>query len=82
MADEFFPNRSTEVFWIAALLAKQFNLLAAEEMYVRALAGYRKVLGRGHPRAVATIRELSHCYHQQGKIEAAEQLSTRVDNEY
>lgn len=64
--------------WIADLLAKQVQLLAAEQMCLRALAGRNKALGPDHASALDTVNNLGSLYKDQGKLEEAEKVFRRV----
>jgi len=51
------------------------KLDAAEQMYLRALAGREKALGLEHWQTLDTMHSLNDLYRQQGKLVEAKQLS-------
>ncbi|KAJ5771463.1 uncharacterized protein N7511_003514 [Penicillium nucicola] len=63
---------------IANLLRDQELLLAAEQMYQRALAGYEKALGPEHTSTLHTLHNLGSLYRDQGKLDQAEQIYQRA----
>jgi len=65
-------ERLYTIGWITRLLQNQVQLPAAEQMYLRALAGIKKALGEQHPKTVTVVRHLTLCNRQQSKVEAAE----------
>ena len=56
----------------------QGKLDKAEQMYVRALAGYEKALGPDHTSTLSTVNNLGLLYTNQGKLEEAEQMCIRA----
>jgi hypothetical protein len=47
---------------------------AAEQMYVRALQGHKKALGREYTSTLNTVNNLGLLYIKQGKMEKVKQL--------
>ncbi|KAJ9656251.1 hypothetical protein H2198_005102 [Neophaeococcomyces mojaviensis] len=64
--------------WTANMLNKQAQLLAAEQMYLRALAGKEKAFGSDHTSTLATVHNLGTLYRDQGKLNEAEQMLLRA----
>jgi tetratricopeptide (TPR) repeat protein len=60
------------------LYADQGKLDKAEEMYVRALQGKEKALGRDHTSTLDTVNNLGVLYADQGKLDKAEEMYTRA----
>ncbi|KAH9211165.1 kinesin light chain [Leptodontidium sp. 2 PMI_412] len=58
------------------LFANQGKL--AEQMYQRALQGYKKALGLNHTSTLATVNNLGVLYKNQGKLVEAEQMYQRA----
>ena len=50
----------------------------AEDMYVRALAGFEKALGAEHSSTLATVNNLGLLYRAQGKLREAEDMYVRA----
>lgn len=67
-------GREEQAIDIGVMLAHQVQLSAAEQMYLRALAGYATVLGPDHISTLGTVENLSVLYALQGKLEQAEQM--------
>jgi tetratricopeptide (TPR) repeat protein len=63
---------------IANLLRDQVLLLAAEQMYQRALTGKEKALGLDHTSTLDTVHNLGVLYRNQGKLDQAEQMYQRA----
>ncbi len=55
-------GRLDQAVWIAALLARQVQLTAAEKMYTRALGGKEKALRRDHTSTLRTVNNLGNLY--------------------
>ena len=51
-------DRSTRRRWIRSTISAQGKVVEAEEMYVRALRGYKKAFGTDHPRTQIIARNL------------------------
>ena len=63
LLDDIIPDRLDGASYIAQLLARQIQLTAAEQMYLRALAGKEQVLGPEHTSTLDTVNNLgSLCY--------------------
>lgn len=60
------------------MLRGQVQLFAAEQMYLRALAGTEKALGPDHTSTLDTVNNLGLLYASQGKLNEAEQMYTRA----
>ena len=60
------------------LYRDQGKLAEAEQMYVRALAGYEKALGPDHTSTLDTVNNLGNLYRDQGKLAEAEQMYVRA----
>ncbi|KND93937.1 Kinesin light chain [Tolypocladium ophioglossoides CBS 100239] len=56
------------------LFADQGRLKEAEEMYMRALAGREKALGRDHLSTLDTINNLGFLYSKQGRLKEADEM--------
>jgi tetratricopeptide (TPR) repeat protein len=63
---------------LGELYANQGKLDEAEEMYLRALAGCEKALGRDHTSTLNTVNNLGVLYVDQGKLDEAEELFRRA----
>jgi tetratricopeptide (TPR) repeat protein len=61
------PHQLHKALLIAKLLREQVLLLAAEQMYQRALAGYEKALRADHTLTLDTVNNLGNLYWDQGK---------------
>ncbi|CAG8212714.1 unnamed protein product [Penicillium nalgiovense] len=72
------PRRLGQASLIADLLREQVLLLAAEQMYQRALAGFEKALGADHTSTLNTVHNLGLLYRNQGKLDQAEQMYQRA----
>ncbi|KAJ6092559.1 hypothetical protein N7486_007848 [Penicillium sp. IBT 16267x] len=72
------PGRLNLASSIARLLREQIQLVAAEQMYIRALAGYEKALGPDHTSTLAAVNNLGLLYRDQGKLDKAEQMYNRA----
>ena len=48
-------------------------------MYMRALAGYEKLLGRDHRSTLNTVYNLGLLYADQGKLDQAEHMFIRAE---
>ncbi|KAJ5344404.1 TPR repeat protein [Penicillium brevicompactum] len=72
------PRRLGQASLIADLLRHQVLLLAAEQMYQRALAGREKALGADHTSTLQTVDDLGILYRAQGKLDQAEQMHQRA----
>ncbi|KAJ6118982.1 hypothetical protein N7471_013602 [Penicillium samsonianum] len=68
------PHRLDQASLIAKLLRNQVLLLAAEQMYQRALAGKEKALGPDHTSTLDTVHNLGILYRDQDKLDQAEQM--------
>ncbi|KAL4967483.1 P-loop containing nucleoside triphosphate hydrolase protein, partial [Aspergillus stella-maris] len=68
-----FHDRYEDMLDIASLLHEQVQLVAAEEMYQRALAGKEKALGPDHISTLDTVNNLGILYSNQGKLQEAEE---------
>ncbi|OQD96542.1 hypothetical protein PENSOL_c015G00659 [Penicillium solitum] len=71
-------ERVVKVSRVSQLLRDQIQLLAAEKMYMRALAGYEKALGPDHISTLNTVNNLGLLYGDQGKLDDAEEMYTRA----
>ncbi|KAJ5813504.1 TPR repeat protein [Penicillium pulvis] len=71
-------DRLHKVIHVSLLLRLQFQLDKAEQMYMRALAGYEKALGPDHASTLGAVRELGILYREQGKLDKAEQMYMRA----
>jgi tetratricopeptide (TPR) repeat protein len=60
------------IYRLGDLYVDQGKLDEAEEMYLRALAGSEKALGRDHTLTLSTVNNLGNLYADQGKNEAEE----------
>ncbi|CAG8885562.1 unnamed protein product [Penicillium egyptiacum] len=60
------------------LYSDQGKLKEAEEMYQRALAGYKKALGLDHTSTLNTVTNLGLLYSDQGKLKEAEEMYQRA----
>ncbi|KAJ5183227.1 TPR repeat protein [Penicillium capsulatum] len=69
--------RLNQASLIANLLRDQVLLLAAEQMYQRALAGKEKALGADHTSTLDTVDNFGVLYRVQGKLDHAEQMYQR-----
>jgi tetratricopeptide (TPR) repeat protein len=79
---DFRPNDTIDM-WnvsnrIGNLYSDQGKLREAEKMYQRALAGYKKALGPGHPSTLDTVHNLGSLYSNQGKLIEAEEMYQRA----
>ncbi|OWT42553.1 tetratricopeptide repeat domain protein [Pochonia chlamydosporia 170] len=63
---------------LGVLYADQGKLQEAEEMYLRALQGYEKALGRDHTSTLDTVNNLGVLYADQGKLQEAEEMHLRA----
>lgn len=68
----------SEAHWIAQMLTQQVQFSAAEQMYLRALAGREKALGPNHLSTLSTVNNLGNLYRDQGKLKEAEQIYMRA----
>lgn len=71
-------KRLDKAVWIAQMLTDQVQLFAAEQMYMRALAGTEKALGRDHTSTLRTVNNLGLLYADQGKLVEAEEMFMRA----
>jgi len=71
-------DRSGEAHKIAELLTKQVQLVAAEQIYRRALAEREKVLRVGHFSTLNTIQHLGILFLKQDKLDEAKQMCQRA----
>ncbi|KAK5087751.1 hypothetical protein LTR05_001966 [Lithohypha guttulata] len=76
--DEISPDHLTQVVKLAEILSQQIQYSAAEQMYVRALAGKEKALEAGHTSILDTVNNLGLLYMDQGKLDKAEQMHVRA----
>jgi tetratricopeptide (TPR) repeat protein len=60
------------------LYVDQGKLDEAEEMYLRALAGSEKALGRDHTLTLGTVNNLGLLYVNQGRLDEAEKMCQRA----
>ncbi|KAJ6003231.1 TPR repeat protein [Penicillium sp. IBT 35674x] len=74
----FSTDRPDKVLSISKLLLHQLQLDKAEQMLMRALAGYEKVLGSDHASTLSSVHSLGIIYHDQGKLDKAEQMYMRA----
>ncbi|KAL4744588.1 hypothetical protein BDW72DRAFT_81072 [Aspergillus terricola var. indicus] len=74
MLDGVLPDKIDNILNIASLLHQQVQFVAAEEMYQRALAGYKKALGPDHTSTLTTVNNLGVLYRNQGKLKEAEEM--------
>jgi hypothetical protein len=58
------------------LYEKQGKLKETEEMFQRALNGYKKALGPDHSLTLNTVRILDNLYTDQGKLKEAQHMTT------
>ncbi|KAK5080194.1 hypothetical protein LTR05_008761 [Lithohypha guttulata] len=77
-SDEISPDHLAQVVNLAEILSQQIQYSAAEQMYVRALAGYEKALGAEHTSTLDTVNNLGSLYRDQGKLDEAEQMYVRA----
>ncbi|KAK5310609.1 hypothetical protein LTR93_011989 [Exophiala xenobiotica] len=63
---------------IATLLQQQVQLVAAEQMYQRALGGKEKALGADHTSTLNTVHNIGLLYADEGKLGEAEQMYQRA----
>ena len=70
---EWLQNKLTSTSIVARLLREQVQYQAAEQMYVRALAGYEKALGPDHTSTLNTVNNLGNLYSDQGKLDKAKE---------
>ena len=63
---------------IGILYMHQGKFTKAEDMYVRALAGYEKALGPKHTSTLNTVNNLGRLYRDQGKLREAEDMLMRA----
>jgi tetratricopeptide (TPR) repeat protein len=63
---------------LGLLYRDQDKLDDAEQMYLRALAGYEKVLGADHTLTLDTVDNLGLLYHKQNKLDKAQQMYNRT----
>jgi tetratricopeptide (TPR) repeat protein len=59
-------------------MVTKVKLAEAEQIFVRALAGYEKALGPDHISIPSTVHNLGNLYHLQGKLVEAEQMFVRA----
>lgn len=71
-----------ELLWIAQMLKDQDKLVAAEQMYTRALAGQEKALGSDQISTLDTVNNLGNLYTHQNKLDEAELMYRRALNGY
>src|SRR5437763_424207 len=71
-------TRLHQIRFLAQLLRQQVQYNAAEQMYLRALAGYEKGLGPDHMLILFTINNLGDLYRDQSKLAEAEQMYLRA----
>lgn len=71
-------NRYKDALLVARLLHYQILLQAAEQMYLRALAGHEKALGPKHILTLDTVHHLGSLYQDQGKSDLAESMYMRA----
>jgi tetratricopeptide (TPR) repeat protein len=74
----FVENRLGQMYTLAELLRQQMQYNAAEQMSLRALAGYEKALGPNHTLTLHTVHHLGMLYSDQGKLGEAEQMYLRA----
>ncbi|RMZ79634.1 hypothetical protein DV737_g3329, partial [Chaetothyriales sp. CBS 132003] len=67
-------DRLGKAFLIAELLTQQDQYVAAEQMYMLALAGYGRALGAEHMSTLDTVNNLGILYARQDKLEEAEKI--------
>ncbi|KMK63757.1 hypothetical protein Y699_09530 [Aspergillus fumigatus Z5] len=60
------------------LYSNQGKLKEAEEMYQRALAGFKKALGPDHTFTLSAVNNLGALYLEQGKLKEAEEMYQRA----
>src|SRR2546423_3731577 len=60
------------------LYADQGKLVKAEQMFQRALQGYKKAWGPEHTSTLRTVNNLGLLYKSQGKLVKAEQMYQRA----
>ncbi|CAG8982451.1 hypothetical protein HYALB_00013982 [Hymenoscyphus albidus] len=63
---------------LAMIFGDQDKLVEAEQMYQRALQGYKKALGPDHTSTLNTVNNLGNLYSDQGKLVEAEQMYQRA----
>ncbi|KIX05938.1 uncharacterized protein Z518_03912 [Rhinocladiella mackenziei CBS 650.93] len=71
-------DRLGKAWLIAELLTQQVQLLAADQMYMLALAGYEKELGPDHTSTLSTVNNLGNLYRDRGKLDEAEKMYQRA----
>ncbi|KAK5699198.1 hypothetical protein LTR17_023451 [Elasticomyces elasticus] len=75
------PEVGDSIVNIAGIHHEQNNMHGAEEMYLRALRGYKEVLGPKHITTLATLATLYNLgifYSHQGKTQEAEEMYLRA----
>ncbi|KAJ5899569.1 hypothetical protein N7495_004313 [Penicillium taxi] len=72
------PDQLNKLSRVSILLRSQIQLIAAEQMNIRALAGYEKTLGPDHLATLDSINNLGLLYHDQGKLDEAEKMHMRA----
>jgi len=80
--NESVPARLYGMADLAELLSQQVQYNAAEQMYLRALAGCEKALGVHHPSTLNTVNNLGRLYAKQGKLAEAENMYLRALHGY
>ncbi len=63
---------------LGILYSDQGKMKEAEEMYLRALAGYEKTWGSEHTSTLNTVNNLGALYSDQGKMKEAEEMYLRA----
>ena len=70
--------KARDIIMIAELFRQLDMSAEAEEMYIRALQGYEKVMGLEHTLTLNTVNNLGTLYRKQGKMVEAEQMYIRA----
>jgi tetratricopeptide (TPR) repeat protein len=65
-------------YGLGNLYQNQGRLKEAEEMFQRALAGYKKALGPDHTFTLDSVLCLGNLYQNQGKLKEAEEMYQRA----
>ena len=78
MVGQILHDQYEDIIDIANLLHEQVQLVAAGELYQRALAGREKALGPDHPSTLDTVNNLGLLYSDLGKLNKAEDMYQRA----
>ena len=75
---EYLPSLSDACHQLGNLYSDQGKMKEAEDMYLRALAGYEKAWGPKHTSTLNTVNNLGNLYNKQGKMKEAEDMHLRA----